>query len=328
MAIIYHSDNSISVDINFSDLIDSLHRTDFDIMRISGDDLWQMQYWLTGSGMTYKLWFLPEKNKEGSFSIDFTGNVSRNGVQLSVTAINALDASLDLDSATAGIQTSVIIFYNTKELEVDWIIPKGTQNREFTIAARFSKYLTNPDTSTYNSISAYLETKILLFGAPKGTTVTITPVSANPRKEFEIKVNSTGDAEIVPSFDLEELATSQIPTPILERITSEHELEEGGQREIRFTFTGGIPTLVGRTEGIVKFYSDEDSTGTITSTPGSTGTFSSGGVVFNQDGTAVATINLTGFSVTANTTIYAEIEITIDSETYSTGRFKIIITSA
>ena len=50
-------------------------KTDCELERVSGDEIFDLRYHLLGEGREYELIFLPARGTSGSFSVNFRGDV-------------------------------------------------------------------------------------------------------------------------------------------------------------------------------------------------------------------------------------------------------------
>ena len=67
-----------------------LDKTDFHLLRLDGDDIYDFNYWITGKDLTFFLHIVPQKNRSGTIQIDITGTVLKfDGVENDIVAINS-----------------------------------------------------------------------------------------------------------------------------------------------------------------------------------------------------------------------------------------------
>ncbi len=67
----------VEVDIVFEEALIFLYKENFSISKISGDDIEDLEYYLIGSGASYKLIFIPKLDRSGVFEIGFIGEVTK-----------------------------------------------------------------------------------------------------------------------------------------------------------------------------------------------------------------------------------------------------------
>ncbi len=71
----YRDGSVIAIPVTFADAVIAPQRTVFVVQRVSGDALYDVEYYLVGNGTDYELIFQVPPNRKGSFSVDAEGNV-------------------------------------------------------------------------------------------------------------------------------------------------------------------------------------------------------------------------------------------------------------
>ena len=72
----YTEDGMITVPVSFGESVKSLSKTDFEMTRISGDDISCLIHWLTGTAASYEMNFIPDVDTVGSFILDIFGVIT------------------------------------------------------------------------------------------------------------------------------------------------------------------------------------------------------------------------------------------------------------
>ena len=82
--IVYHPDGEIEIPISFSSLVIHFSKTDCELESLpKGDDIFDFDYYLTGSGRQYQLRVLPDEGKIGAFLLTIPGEVYKVGTSVS-----------------------------------------------------------------------------------------------------------------------------------------------------------------------------------------------------------------------------------------------------
>lgn len=74
LPVTFYADDTSIVSDNLQNVL-WYSRTDTNLIRLSGDEIFDMEYYLLGSGSSYTLVFIPQIDKKGSFEVDIHGDI-------------------------------------------------------------------------------------------------------------------------------------------------------------------------------------------------------------------------------------------------------------
>lgn len=73
----HHENGEVTLQVEFSTEVIWFDKTDLRLQWIAGHDLSLMDYYITGSGRTYRIYFQPSNDTQGGMLVDIRGSVQR-----------------------------------------------------------------------------------------------------------------------------------------------------------------------------------------------------------------------------------------------------------